>query len=149
MIEKNWSKRDSFVLMDCDSKKYTDTKQREGGFVLIKKTKKTEEVISQWLEYAQEARIITDEPNTCGKNNYSGFIENRHDQTIFSLLTKKYGYIAYRDPAIPKNNIYLNSDYDQIVELHRYGFCKTKLQVKISRILINKILRKFYTPKKK
>ena len=42
------------------------------------------------MGYACDARIITDMPNVCGKQNYRGFIEHRHDQSIFSLLTKKY-----------------------------------------------------------
>ena len=43
--------------------------------------------------------IITDEPNEYGKDNYESFCENRHDQSVLSVLAKKYGIIAYRDPS--------------------------------------------------
>jgi len=34
-----------------------------------------------------------------GKPNYKEFIDHRHDQSIFSVLTKKYNLLAYRDPS--------------------------------------------------
>ena len=46
--------------------------------------------MSEYLYYAQDKRIITDDPNELGYNNYEGFRDHRHDQSILSLLTKKY-----------------------------------------------------------
>jgi hypothetical protein len=34
-----------------------------------------------------------------GKPNYKEFKDHRHDQSIFSVLTKKYNLLAYRDPS--------------------------------------------------
>lgn len=123
MKEKKWSKRDAFILMDCDYKEYYDTPQRLAGFLLIKKTCFSYAFISEWLEYAQDSRIITDRENCMGKENYPGFKENRHDQTILSLLSKKYGLKAYRDPSrlISDNtdDILRRSNYPQIFDLHR------------------------------
>jgi hypothetical protein len=36
-VEREWTKRDAFVLMDCDQPNCTDTKQRLGGYILWKK----------------------------------------------------------------------------------------------------------------
>ena len=127
-IEKLWTKRDVFVLMDCDTPRYTDTRQRLGGIHLWRRTPFTMKFLEEWLHYAQDERIITDIPNRCGKPNYDGFSDNRHDQSIFSLLTKKYdlpslpqehyifdyrSYLKYT-PAIPD----LNDKPAAIIFLH-------------------------------
>lgn len=148
-IEKNWSKRDAFILLGCDKEKYYNSNQIMATTFIIKKTKYTIKFVEEWIKYAQDERIITDIANQLGKGNYDGFKENRHDQTIFSLLCKKYGYIPYRDPSQNGINILKdNSKFPQIIQLHRYGFCKTKLEVKIFKFLSEKLLNKLYTPKK-
>ena len=98
-IEKKWTKRDAFLIMNCDSPKYTDTPQILATFIIMKNTEFTVAFITEWLEFAKDRRIITDDPNVLEKKNYDGFIENRHDQTIFSLLFKKYNLKSYRDPS--------------------------------------------------
>lgn len=89
-LEKHWTKRDAFVYMDCDRKEYTDQYQCWAGIFVLKKTENTQNIMKEWIKYAQDYRIITDAPNTCGLDNYDGFEENRHDQSILSLLMKKY-----------------------------------------------------------
>lgn len=149
-IEKDWSKRDAFILMDADEKKYYSTKQREGGFVLIKKTKNTMKFSREYLDYSCDYRIISDDSNVMGKENYDGFVENRHDQTVYSILSKKYGYIPYRDIAqFGNKKVYSNSPYPQIVYLHRLSFCSTVFGVKVSDFLIKHFISKFYKPTKK
>ncbi len=55
--------------------------------------------VSEWLTYAQDSRAITDDKNVLGKPNYDDFRENRHDQTILSLLAKKWNLKIYPDPS--------------------------------------------------
>ncbi len=117
-----WTKRDAFVLMNCDFKEYSDTRQRLAGFILMKKTLFTMKFIDEWLKYSQDIRLISNANNTEGLSNYEGFIEHRHDQSIFSLLSKKYKLDAYRDPSQYGNyriSQYSNSNYNQIIELTR------------------------------
>jgi hypothetical protein len=90
-IEKQYTKRDAFILLGADSPFYTDTCQYMAGIQIYKKSKFTEKFVEEVLYYSQDKRIITDDPNTLGLNNYKEFIENRHDQTILSILIKKYG----------------------------------------------------------
>lgn len=89
-LEKYWTKRDAFIYMDCDKREYTDQYQCWAGLFVVKKTPDTLDFVEEWLRYGQDYRIITDAPNTCGLDNYEGFEENRHDQSILSLLMKKY-----------------------------------------------------------
>lgn len=92
--EGQYTKRDAFAFMDLDAPEYVDTPQRQGGVFLLKKNKVNVCIMEEWLAYAQDERIITDLPNQCGLDNYSDFIDHRHDQSILSLLGKKYGIPA-------------------------------------------------------
>lgn len=91
LLEAYRTKRDAFVLMGLDTKEYVWTHQRGAGAILLKNNEKNRKLVEEWLYYAQDERIITDNPNECGLDNYEGFVENRHDQSVFSLLSKKYG----------------------------------------------------------
>lgn len=125
MLERKYTKRDAFILMECDSIEFVDTTQTIGGYVVLKKSKFVEEFLKEDLAYAQDTRIITDSPNVMGKENYSGWIDHRHDQSVFSLMTKKYHLKRFRDPSqygiIGKfqDEILNISEYPQIVKSHR------------------------------
>ena len=98
-VAAQYTKRDAFILMDCDAARYADSYQLMGGFHLWRKTAFSMKFVNSWLSYAQDERIITDRPNQCGKENYPGFIENRHDQSILSLLCKKNQLEEYDNTA--------------------------------------------------
>lgn len=140
-IEKQWTKADVFFEMDCIGGKYENTSQMWAGFMVIKKCDFTIKFIKEWLLYAQRKELITDMP---GKRlECEDFIENRHDQSIYSLLVKKYNLKTFRDPSqfSKFRQQYFNEDvlkrstYPTIVDAHRQGECGYIIQVKIKRIL--------------
>ena len=133
--EKKYTKRDAFILMNCDTKKYYDTPQFMAGLIIFKRTKRTIAIVEEWLKFSQDFRIITDSTNECGKANYNSFIENRHDQTVFSLTCKKFNCKGYKDPSQYGNKIRNNSDYPQIFDLHRYFFVKSRIEITVFRII--------------
>lgn len=47
------------------------------------------------LEKVQDSRIVSDSENVMGLPNYEGFIDNRHDQTVLSLLAKNGGLFLF------------------------------------------------------
>jgi hypothetical protein len=94
-----WTKRDAFILTDTDSPEYTHTGARVGGWFLLKKNDFSREFMNKCLEYGYDYRIISDSPNELGVPNYEGFIENRHDETVITLVSKKYGLFPYRNPS--------------------------------------------------
>jgi hypothetical protein len=55
--------------------------------------------VSEWLTYAQDSRAIMDDNNVLGSTNYPDFRSHRHDQTILSLLAKKWNLTVYPDPS--------------------------------------------------
>ncbi|MCX6154929.1 MAG: hypothetical protein NT007_12305 [Candidatus Kapabacteria bacterium] len=135
-MEKQYTKRDALVLMDCDEPKYTESFQRLAGYNLIKKTDFSTRFINEFLNFACDERIITDKLNSCGLEEYPEFIEHRHDLSIFSLLTKKYGLKAFRDPSQfgkGLENLYPDSDYPMILESTR------KSNSRIKRSMIKRI----------
>ena len=88
-IEKEWTKFDAYVLMNVrNTPNITNTPQAWAGFILLRKNIETIVFISEWTTFVQDPRIITDIPSKFGQNDKS-FHENRHDQTILSLLCKK------------------------------------------------------------
>ena len=134
--EATWSKRDAFILMDCDDEKFAESVQRASGFIVLKKSPASVALIDEFLEYAQDPRIITDMPNQLGMENYAGFWENRHDQTIWSLLTKKNNLPSFRFPSqhseqVPSSaypaDVVARSPYPTMFYLHHrnVGFDRT------------------------
>ena len=88
--EKKYTKRDAFVLMNLDRPEYADSAQITATFHIWKKSEKSLKIVEEWMEYCQDERVLTDIPNQCGLANYGKFKNHRHDQSIFSLLIKKY-----------------------------------------------------------
>ena len=53
----------AFVLTGCDEARYTDTPQSIGGYFVCKKAPEVEAYLDEVLHYAQDIRIISDNPN--------------------------------------------------------------------------------------
>lgn len=120
--ERKFSKRDAFVYIGVEDLHLEDTLQYEASFMLIKKNEKTVDILREWLEKSCDIRIISDNDNTCGLDNYEGFIENRYDQTTLSLILKKHGYKGYR-PVDVKKTKENTETYPQIIVRTRYRNC--------------------------
>ncbi len=106
---KDWCKRDAFVYMGCDCEQAKNATMVSAGYVFIRKTSFSERFVDEWLKYASDERIISDQENTCGLSNYVGFRENRHDQTVLSILRWKYGLRLYKSLArVDSPRMYLN-----------------------------------------
>jgi hypothetical protein len=87
---KRWTKRDCFKLMDLDNEPYLSSNQLLASYLLMRKNDFVMDFINEWLDYSKDYRIITDSTNECGLSNYDEFIDHRHDQSILSLLGRKY-----------------------------------------------------------
>lgn len=103
--ELEYSKRDAFILMGVDMPFYSETYQYMGGIQIYKKCTYTEKFLEDLLFYSQDIRIISDNPNKLGLENYKGFKDNRHDQTVLSLLVKKYGIANSGNPTLSPDEI--------------------------------------------
>jgi len=86
---KVYTKRDCFILMNCDEAKYHNIRMVEAGTIVFKKTEFIINLLNEWINYGRNKYIITDTPNTLG-DNLPGFFDHRHDQSILANLTAKY-----------------------------------------------------------
>lgn len=85
--ECSYAKGDALALIPCSR---SDGIQAWAGFLGFRKTLRTMCFVSQWLTYCQDERIVTDVKDTFLKP-HAMFLDNRHDQTVLSLLIKKWG----------------------------------------------------------
>jgi len=98
LLERQWSKMELFFNMNMPFKLYGDTNQIGASFILIKKTKKNEIFIKDYLRYSSLSENIMDQPLDLQLQDCN-FISHRNDQSIFSLLYKKYNLKPFRDPT--------------------------------------------------
>ena len=95
--EFQYTKRDLFVALDLDNEEFSESKQIMASFIGFKKTDFSINFCREYLKYAQIEQLITDSPSK--KENYKGFKDHRHDQSIFSLLCKKNNLPLIEDPT--------------------------------------------------
>lgn len=113
---KRWTKRDCFVLMNLDSEPFLNQPQLLASYMVMRKNDFVLSFIDEWLTFAQDYRIITDSPNECGLDNYGDFYDHRHDQSILSLLGRKYNILNVPDISQYGSGRWKTS---QIIEHHR------------------------------
>lgn len=97
--EKKWTTGQIFSYFGVEEdKNITDTGQHIGGAQVIQKKEHSEFICKKWIDtlYA-DPELFTDSYNQSRINENTGFIENRHDQSIISVLRKKYGSIVLSD----------------------------------------------------
>lgn len=98
LAEKQYTKREVFVKMCCEGTEYEDTPQCQGGFVGVKKSQEGVAFVEEWLRFACDYNLLSSEHNPeYPEADY--FVAHREDQSILSLLVKKYGYTAHLDPT--------------------------------------------------
>ncbi len=82
----DWTRRDTFFYMHCDTPEYHNAIQLEAGIVLMKNCPDTRLFISKWMWVCGDPRIITEDDNVCGLPNLDGFKEHRYDQSVLTNL---------------------------------------------------------------
>jgi len=87
-IEGCWDKMDLILKLDMNDEKYLYNRQRQAGALLFLVCDKTRKLVNEWYDIACDYHMIDDTPSL--NTNLTCFKDNRHDQSIFSLLSKKY-----------------------------------------------------------
>lgn len=154
-IEKEWTKNAIFQYFKCENvTEIVDTNQRLATFIFLKKSDRTVSFMSEFLKAACYDGLITDSIGVERKC----FIENRHDQSIFSVLAKIEKIPVYRDPSeygikpkLLKNayskatcdfSVCSKGNYPQLLVLHRKK--KVTFYVKIVALIRKKFSPEFY-----
>jgi hypothetical protein len=105
--EFKYTKSDLFEYFQClHEKEITQTPQFWAGSFFIKKHIESETFLKKWNKvFNEDFHLVDDTPSKTP--NFNGFLENRHDQSVFSLLCKKNSILslsAYECEWGEKNN---------------------------------------------
>lgn len=85
--ERNMNKMDILVYFDVvNNETILNSHQRQATAVLLYKCDETMDLVKKWYEIGSIYNYIDDSPSV--HKNFDCFDEHRHDQSIFSLLTK-------------------------------------------------------------
>jgi hypothetical protein len=94
LLEIQWTSKLVFNKLDLDKSLYGFTNQIIGGYFLFKNNSFSLTFFKEFHELCNNHALLV--PNEM-QNEDENFIEGRHDQSILSLLAKKYGINSYRD----------------------------------------------------
>lgn len=100
ITEAPYTKRDAFVLMNADTRTIAGGPQRFANAFMLRNSAWARRFVARFLACAQDDRLLTERVNTCGLPNYPGFVAHRHDQSIFSILSKQQGAEYFPTNAI-------------------------------------------------
>ena len=95
LVEAQWTKPSVFTAMDADSKDIKETAQIQAPFIIVRKTQFAITFLEQWLNYCCNSDLLLpdQQPDT------SVCIAHREDQSILSVLCKKWGIQPHQDPT--------------------------------------------------
>jgi len=118
---RQYVKRDCFRVIDPLGAISPDTVHATARFMLFQKGRwSIEQFLTEWLAYVLNPLCPTRDPSVLAAEN-EGFLENRGDQSVFSLLAHKYGLPLHREAdafglADP-------SDWDLYPQLFTQEYC--------------------------
>jgi hypothetical protein len=94
LMERKWNKMDLLKYFNVENDdKLLNSNQRQASSIMILKTDDTMKLINEWYDIcSNNYNFIDDTPSK--EENFPDFEQHRHDQSVFSLLTKKYSIFS-------------------------------------------------------
>jgi hypothetical protein len=138
--EKKYTKAD--VIKYFDSGNLKDTGQLVGGILIFRKNEHTTNLVKLWYDTSYNHKNLIDDSSSISTNDEL-FISHKHDQSIFSIIRKKYGTILLDDETF---KLKIDGGFDD-----KYPFQASRLRMINSKKYISIIntfkiiLRKFKT----
>lgn len=127
LIEKQFTKPELFELMECFGEKYTDTNQIQANFVAIRKTERGLKFAREWLEWCCKEDALTRETIYLEEPPEFLFEGHRSDQSVLSLLVKKWNIEVHQDPTqygrVPEKYYAKGRIYQETKNLGEYKPC--------------------------
>jgi hypothetical protein len=93
-LEKCWTKGDISQYLGA-SQNDLSTGQLVGGIFILRKCKNTVDLVNKWYVTGSKYNLIDDSPSIV--TNDHEFKENRHDQSIWSILRKQCDSVILQD----------------------------------------------------
>lgn len=100
LAEKRFTKEDVFQYFNVDStdQSIRDTSQLISTAIVIRKCPISEQAVEEWERASEVYNLIDDSPSQI--QNDLSFDSHRHDQSIFSVIRKKYGCVKTWDETM-------------------------------------------------
>ena len=146
-LEKEYTKGDLLHYFEVyDNKSIIETPQFWAGCFFLKKTELSINFLNEWIEVFEKRFDLIDDSLSSVKN-YPDFLENRHDQSVYSLLCKKYKLESFS--AFECDWAYL--DNERTWEHNKYSpiLAKRDLKFSIYKRFINRQKKTYKRLKKK
>lgn len=95
-IHGEWTKRDCFIVMNCDNQNYWGHRQLEAGTIILRNNPENWKLLMEWYEWCQNPLALDKNPNVLGKPNLPKFMDHRTDQSILTNLVIQRGWDTER-----------------------------------------------------
>lgn len=134
ITEQRWTKGDIFDYYNCrNNKEITDTPQIATTQILLRKCDSSMQFLREWNQvWYDNFPLIDDSPSK--SKNLPGFIENRHDQSIFSVMYKLRGYTPLPSGETDVAD-YSNMEKYPIWDVRDRGFKDKRFFPRVKRLL--------------
>lgn len=96
LLARCFTKGETYKLLDCDD---FSGNQLLGGYIFLKKSPLSISYMEKWLEAMSDLRVLSGEVFDSSILNPRGFREHREDQSVLTILCKKWEIKAHRDPS--------------------------------------------------
>lgn len=92
-IESDWTKADTFSALGAEEGAIAESPQIGAFLILLRKSDISVKFVAEWLQYCERAHLLTDTQSV--RPNRPTFIKHTHDQSIFSVLFKKFAFQSF------------------------------------------------------
>lgn len=96
LLERQFTKKETFVLMDYSN---YENNLICATYMLYKRSDKSIAFVKEWLKYMEDERLCSSKHFMPEIKEFDDYCEHREDQSVFSLLCRKHGLEAFRDPS--------------------------------------------------
>lgn len=96
LLAECFTKMESFVLLNCDD--YSGN-QLLGGYILLRKSLNSIHYMEEWLQAMSDIRVLDPKIYLPEIKNPKNFRVHREDQSVLTILCKKWNIKAHRDPS--------------------------------------------------
>lgn len=118
-FEYQWTKGQLLREMKATDSVFSHSGQIATSAFVLRVDAFSKKLVHDWLKLMQNPVFPADVPSADGEGDFPGFIEHRHDQSIYSLLVKKMNYAWSR--ASP---VVVLRDFSEWVGHHHLGMDK-------------------------
>lgn len=137
LLEKCWTKGDVFRFFNEETEStIANSDQLLSGVFVIYVCPISRTIVSEWYEITHEHLFLSKDAPSIAPNSME-FIENRHDQSVFSMILKKRGITSLSGWEI-QNHPATNK---KLSRLHKNPFLAIRNRTGEPRL--NRIQRKF------